>query len=124
MRDLGTLVQDTQPFPDSVIKQLPPRGDDYVPWSQYAQRLLFQHRGYQWEPGDPVFADGTWAVRGVLTIEGERYGAVGEDDAPASAESNAFKRACAKAGIGLHLYQNYWLHKRLEDEHMKEEAGF
>ena len=52
-------------------------------------------------------------MTGLLRLGDETYGAVGEDDAPAAAESNAFKRACAKAGIGLHLYEHYWLHGQL-----------
>lgn len=124
MRTLEALIQDTEPFPEDVVKQLPPRGDNYVSWTHYAQRLLLHHRGYEWEPSDPVYADGTWAVRGVLTLDGERYGSVGEDTAPAAAESNAFKRACAHAGIGLHLYGDFWLHGRLARELSEAEAGF
>lgn len=120
MRDLKALVRDTEPFPDSVIQKLPPRGDPYVPWSHYAQRLLLHHGGYEWRVTHLVHADKTWAVVGELTLEGEVYGAVGEDNTPTSAESNAFKRACAHAGIGLHLYQDFWLHGRL----LQEEAGF
>lgn len=121
MRELKTLVQDTTPFPDNVIKQLPPRGDSYVSWHQYAQRLLLHHGGYEWRPTQLMKDGDVWAVAGELTIDGEIYGAVGEDDSPTSAESNAFKRACAKAGIGLHLYQDYWLHGRLSEELHKED---
>lgn len=113
MRDLNVLVRDTEPFPDSVIQQLPPRGDSYVSWNQYAQRLLLHHGGYEWRVTSLTFADSTWAAVGELTLGDEVYGAVGEDNTPTSAESNAFKRACAHAGIGLHLYDNYWLHGRL-----------
>jgi hypothetical protein len=49
----------------------------------------------------------------------EVYGAVGEDKTPTAAESNAFKRACAKAGIGLHLYDHYWLHRELERQNVE-----
>ena len=114
MRSREELTRDTAPFPDSVIKQLPPRGDNYVPWTHYAQRLLLHHGGYSWTARQATYADNTWVVVGNLTIGDETYGAVGEDDAPAAAESNAFKRACAKAGIGLHLYEDFWLHERLQ----------
>lgn len=114
MRERDQLIEDTEPFPDSIIKQLPPRGDNYVSWPHYAQRLLLKHGGYQWKPTSMTFQNGVWAVMGELTLEGEVYGSVGEDDAPAAAESNAFKRACAKAGIGLHLYGDFWLHERLK----------
>ncbi len=114
MRSRDELIRDTEPFPDSIIEQLPPRGDNYVTWTHYAQRLLLYYGGFSWEPGDPIFANNLWTVTGVLTLSDERYGAVGEDDAPAAAESNAFKRACAKAGVGLHLYESFWLHDRLK----------
>lgn len=115
MRSRDELIRDTEPFPASVIKTLPPRGDRYVPWHQYAQRLLLHHGGYDWRVTNLIFADGTWAAAGVLTLGDEAYGAVGEDSTPTSAESNAFKRACAHAGVGLHLYDdNYWLHNRLK----------
>lgn len=114
MRDLPTLIEDTEPFPDSIIEQLPPRGDNYVSWPHYAQRLLLKHGGYSWRPTSVMEAGGLWVVMGELDLDGETYGAVGEDNAPAAAESNAFKRACAKAGIGLHLYGNFWLHERLK----------
>lgn len=116
MRSPATLVRDTEPFPKDIIKQLPPRGDDYVSWTHYAQRILLHNGGYSWEPTTALFADNKWVVIGHLTIEDERYGGVGEDTTPTAAESNAFKRACAKAGIGLHLYGDYWLHGRLEEE--------
>ncbi len=119
------LVRDTEPFPDKMIQELPPRGDRYVPWVQYAQRLLLHYGGYTWQVGEVIHADNTWAVIGTLYLgeqpdaDSQSYSAVGEDDSPTAAESNAFKRACAKAGIGLHLYENiekgnpYWLHNQL-----------
>ena len=116
MRSRTNLVRDTEPFPDSVIAHLPPRGDSYVPWYQYAQRLLLHHGGYSWKVTTLTNAGNVWAVAGELTLEDETYGAVGEDNTPTSAESNAFKRACAHAGIGLHLYDDkFWLHRRLQE---------
>ncbi len=115
MRTPEQLIADTAPFPDTLIEKLPPRGDSYVAWYQYAQRLLLVHPGYSWQVSNVVFANDVWAVAGWLTIDDVPYGAVGEADTPTSAESNAYKRACAKAGIGLHLYDEdgYWLHGRL-----------
>ncbi len=115
MRDREALIADTAPFPDTLIEKWPPRGDSYVAGYQYAQRLLLVHPGYSWQVSNMVFANDVWAVAGWLTIDDVPYGAVGEADTPTSAESNAFKRACAKAGIGLHLYDEvgYWLHGRL-----------
>lgn len=116
MRTHDELVRDTKPFSPSVIEKLPPRGDSYVSWTHYAQRILFTYGGYEWHPTSMVYAGDTWAVMGELRIGDETYGAVGEDNTPTAAESNAFKRACAKAGIGLHLYDNYWLHDQLVKE--------
>lgn len=115
MRTPEQLLKDTEPFPDSLISKLPPRGDSYVPWYQYAQRLLLHHPDYSWQVSSVMFANEVWAVVGLLAFDETAYGAVGEGDSPTSAESNAFKRACAKAGIGLHLYDEdgYWLHGRL-----------
>lgn len=119
MRSLSDLIRDTEPFPPAVIKSLPPRGDAYVAWHQYAQRLLLHHGGYSWRVTsvhESHQAD-LWAVAGELTLGDEVYGAVGEDDTPTAAESNAFKRACAHAGVGLHLYdEKFWLHNRLKTE--------
>jgi hypothetical protein len=116
VRDLTTLIRDTKPFASDVIEKLPPRGDSYVSWTHYAQRLLFTHHGYSWRPTAIVEGGEGWAVMGELTLGDEIYGAVGEDKTPTAAESNAFKRACAKAGIGLHLYDHYWLYRELEKQ--------
>jgi hypothetical protein len=87
-----------------------------VPWYVYAQRLLLHHGGYDWVVKSAAFAGNVWVVVGELIIGQELYGAVGEDNSPTSAESNAFKRACAHAGVGLHLYdEKFWLHRRLQE---------
>lgn len=120
MRSLPDLIRDTEPFPPAVIKSLPPRGDSYVPWYQYAQRLLLHHGGYSWRVTSMLNVGDVWAVAGELTLGDEVYGSVGEDNTPTSAESNAFKRACAHAGVGLHLYdEGFWLHGRLIKEREK-----
>jgi len=111
------LIRDTEPFPDSVVETLKATAKrpalSYVSWPHYNQRLLLHYPDYGWEVSSLVAADGVWAVVGALTIDGVRYAGVGEDSTPTSAESNAYKRACAHAGIGLHLYGGYWLHDRL-----------
>lgn len=146
MRTHEQLIEDTTPFPANVIESLPPRGDSYVAWYQYAQRLLLQHGGHRYEvtnvtatpvatkqfqslddndlpevdsQGTPLLITRTqyvYAVSVRLFIDtDEWYDAVGEADSPTSAESNAYKRACAHAGIGLHLYDdNFWLNGRLQ----------
>ena len=115
MRTPEQLIQDTEPFPDALIQQLPPRGDDFVPWYEYAQRLLLQHPDHSYRVLDVTRGDDVWAVVVEFEIEGTAYGAVGEDSTPTAAESNAYKRALSHAGIGLHLYNRsgYWLHGRL-----------
>jgi hypothetical protein len=131
MRTREQLIQDAEPFPDKLVQKLPPRGDSYVPWYQYAQRLLLHHPDHEYRVTSVTYAppytkpndDGeftawvgpVWAVTVQLEIGGLFYSAVGEDDSAAAAESNGYKRACAKAGIGLHLYdeKGYWLHGRL-----------
>ncbi len=112
------LIADTAPFPDKLVQKLPPRGDSYVPWYEYAQRLLLHHPDYSWTVTTIVAGANGWAVAGDLRLEkdGPCYSGTGEDaESVASAESQAYKRACAKAGIGLHLYDEdgYWLHGRL-----------
>lgn len=114
MRTPEQLIADTEPFPAQIIEKLPPRGDSYVSWPHYAQRLLLNYGGYDYRVTSAQHAGDVWAVTVELTIEGETYGAVGEDKSPTAAESNAFKRACAHAGIGLHLYGGFWLHERLK----------
>jgi len=139
VRTHDQLVRDAEPFPDSLISKLPPRGDSYVPWYQYAQRLLLHHPGHSYRvTGVYTAATGAttkvrpsdldkttietvavvWAVAVELEIDGQVFAAVGEDDSPTSAESNAYKRAAAHAGIGLHLYdeEGYWLHRRLQKD--------
>lgn len=116
MRTLEELVRDTEPFPDDVIKRLPPRDEAYVSWQHYAQRLLLHHGGHSYEVTHVVFGDGKWTVAVQLTLGDETYGAVGTDGSADAAESQAYKRACAHAGIGLHLYGSFWLHGRLKRE--------
>lgn len=124
MRELKDLVRDTEPFPQNVIKQLPPRNEDYVPWPQYAQRLLLQHGGHGYRVTHLSFGGGKWAVAVEIQFAGEFYAGVGTDESADSAESQAYKRACAHAGIGLHLYGNFWLHDRLRKDLDADEAGF
>ena len=140
MRSRDQLIQDTEPFPDSLIEQVGPRKDEYVKWHEYAQRLLLQHPGHDYTVTDVTYAPSytypkkdpdtgrltdellwappVWAITVEFIIDGSRYGGVGEDDSPAAAESNAYKRALSHAGIGLHLYnrKGYWLHGRLQKD--------
>ena len=118
MRTTDELRRDATPFADSVIDTLPPRGDRFVTWNQYAQRVLLDHGGHRYSVTNMVMSPkGGVAVSVRLQFaDDEWYDAVGEGDTPTAAESNAYKRACAHAGIGLHLYcddedekNQYWL---------------
>ena len=135
--DLTALVQDAEPFPDSLIKTKPTGYEaDYVPWYEYAQRLLLHHpdHGYRltsitYAPGytypkkdkdgrltdELLWAPPVWAIAVEFEIDGNPYAGVGESDSPTAAESNAYKRALSHRSIGLHLYNRggYWLHRRL-----------
>ena len=132
MRTPEQLITDTAPFPDNIISHVGPRKDAYVKWSHYNQRALLQHPDHDYRvlsvthsPGyfypkkdddgnaHETWAPPVWAVAVEFTFDGSVYAGVGEDDSPTAAESNAYKRACAHAGIGLHLYDDYWLHGRL-----------
>ena len=123
-------VQDAEPFPDSLVKQLPATAKrpalDYVSWYQYAARLLINYPDYEYAVTDVTFGNGLWAVSVSLQLEpdGPTKAATGDDTTPSAAESTAFKRACAKFGIGLHLYfksdERYWLHERLEAQYQTE----
>ncbi len=117
MRTRDQLTADTKPFADKVIKQLPPRNEDYVSWQHYAQRLLLAHGGHRYTVTSVTFGDGQWtvAVR-VQFADDEWYDGVGMDSKADAAESQAYKRACAHAGIGLHLYGEYWLHTVLTQQ--------
>ena len=119
MRTREQIINDTEPFPDSTISQLPGRGGgpplDYVAWTHYNQRILLLHGAHRYEVTNMVFGDGTWAVAVRIFLDSDEwYDGVGEDSNPNAAESNAYKRACAHAGIGLHLYGDFWLHGRLQ----------
>jgi len=124
MRTPEQLIADATPFADGVIKQLPPRGDNYVTWNQYAQRLLLTHGPHRYSVTNLVMSPkgGVAVSVRVQFSDDEWYDAVGEGDTPTSAESNAYKRACAHAGIGLHLYcddkpeNRYWLIGVLHDK--------
>ncbi len=138
MRTPEQLVRDTKPFPAEWIDQAG-SGRTFVSWSEYNQVMLYVHPEADYDVTSVTYAPGyhypvtdddgatteemrwsppVWAVAVQFVIEGTRYAGVGSSDDPLSAESNAYKRACSHAGIGLHLYQKlpktpYWLHDRL-----------
>ena len=130
MRTTKEITADAQPFNDRLIEEIPAGGGrtaSYVSWKHYAQRLLLVHGAHRYtvtsvthgrqvtETRDGPKETYIWAVGvRVQFSDDEWYDAVGEGDTPTSAESNGYKRACAHAGIGLHLYGDYWLVGQLE----------
>ncbi len=120
MRSRDDLLRDTEPFPDKFI-EIKPGGANrpdlsFVSWSHYNQRLLLTYPDHSWRIIALVADGGQWAVAGELTIDGVSYAGVGTDASADNAESQAYKRAAAHAGIGLHLYGGYWLYGRLEKD--------
>lgn len=131
MRTRDQIREAAVPFPDSLIEQVD--GQDYVSWYHYTQRLLTQVGPYRWAVIEmQPDMDGGWVCHGRLGFDidhmGESYDGIGTDEAytdrngkyhrgdPKAAESDAFKRACSKAGFGLHLWagKHYWLEASLE----------
>ncbi len=119
MRTHAQLVNDTQPFPDKLISQTPAGQKrpalDYVAWTNYAQRVLLRHGPHRYSvtsmvpTGDKVSV----SVR-IQFSDDEWYDGAATDTDAEIAESQAYKRACAHGGIGLHLWckdddGGYWL---------------
>ena len=104
------------PFPKSVVKQ-PPKGKfgSYVNHAVYVERLRDSGVDYQWEFEPLIIKDMVVAALGKLIIEGKVYMGAGDVEAPQLqratigealklAESDAFKRACMRFGIGVELW--------------------
>lgn len=129
MRTIDELITDAAPFPDGMIKQTPAGAKrpalDYVAWTDYAQRLLATHGGHRYEITQMVYGGDQWsvAVRVYLDMD-EWYDGAGTDVSADKAESQAYKRACAHAGIGLHLWHKgtFWLPTSLE-KHKEDDNG-
>lgn len=123
MRTLQQLVADAEPFPDKLIDQTPAGSKrpalDYVAWTNYAQRILATHGPHRYEVTQLVYGGDQWSVAVRVYLEpDEWYDGVGTDDTADKAESQAYKRACAHAGIGLHLWHKgtYWLPTSLKQK--------
>ena len=132
MRTRDEIRAAAVPFPKDLVEQKPGHKAAYVSWYHYAQRLLAQVGAYSWSViAIHSDADDGWICIGRLTLdEAEHYDGVGTDESytdskdtyhrgdPKAAESDAFKRACSKAGFGLHLWAgaDYWLEAQLEKD--------
>jgi len=112
------LRDHVRPYPAELIEQRQVGGgrmEDYVTWSNVAQRLLATHGPYSWGVEHivpPQIPDAEWVVAGSiwLTVDGEtnHYSGIGQGRDAKAAESDAFKRAAGKSGCGLHLWAKQW----------------
>ena len=124
-RSITEILEDfSQPIPQEYLKTKPVFKNKqkvgeitYAPWGSYVQLLLKYCPGYCWQIrtqyfGDKVVVEGSLTIKaiegdfiyeatGVQDTENNNYG-----DAIYDAESSALRRACAKAGLGLHLWRN------------------
>ena len=119
MRTSEQLTIDTKPFKPDLIEQIPGSGNrpaiDFVSWNHYTQKILATHGGHTYTVRHMEYTGSSWVVQVRIQFsDDEWYEGLGEDMSALAAESNAYKRACAHAGIGLHLYGSYWLYDYLE----------
>lgn len=102
-----------EPFPRQVIKQLPKGGIqvDFVSWTDKLQRLMQLGLPYDWQivgladsgdPSEPVACHG----RLTIWIDGQErvVDGIGQGRDAKNASTDAFSRACAFLGLGLHLW--------------------
>ncbi len=116
------LADFAQPIPKEYLKTKPvfEKGQKtgeitFAPWGSYVKLLLKYCPGYDWEIRtqylpDKVIVEGRLTIKaiegrfvyeatGVQDADNNNYG-----DAVYDAEASAMRRACAKAGLGLHLW--------------------
>jgi hypothetical protein len=121
------------PFPQELVKKAPAgKFGDYVPHANYVERLRDSGVTYSWYC-EPVYGrvDGIKRIvgaKGTITIEGMgTYQGFGDVDTfklnnekfndgnnLKDAESDAFKRACMRFGLGVELWSGS---KQTEEEH-------
>ena len=104
------------PFPAEVVQD-PPKGKfgKFVNHAVYVERLRDCDVDYEWEFEPIIINDKVIGAIGKLTIDGKVYQGAGDVEAPALArattgeclklaESDSFKRACMRAGLGVELW--------------------
>jgi len=104
------------PFPKEVVQD-PPKGKfgKFVNHAVYVERLRDCDVDYEWEFEPIIINDKVIGAIGKLTIDGNVYQGAGDVEAPALArattgeclklaESDAFKRASMRAGLGVELW--------------------
>jgi len=109
----------SKPLPSSVLetKKLGGRTITYIPWhraclvlDKYAPGWQFRIVGIQ-QIGDELVMTGSLSIPtsdGVITREStgsEKVNTTGYGETAANAESQCFRRCCARFGLGLYLYQ-------------------
>ena len=109
-----------EPFPAKTIKQVPRGGGgtaDFVSWTDKIQRLMQLGVLYDWtivgtfasgDEREPVAVHGrltvkTEASQSVL-IDSRTFDGIGQGRDAKTASTDAFSRACAFLGLGLHLW--------------------
>lgn len=135
------LADLAKPFSDAFIHQKPGQGGgSYVEHNHYVERILLHVGPYKWElveliRGEFDHKDATkqgvtgavWRL--TLNVDGVEavYEEVGDVEHPGNwktdgqrakdAASDAFKRCCMRAGLGLHLWsgKQYFLSRKLEE---------
>ena len=127
-----------KPFPKELVKPAPAgKFGDYVPHANYVERLRDSGVTYSWHC-EPVYGrvDGVKRIvgaKGTITIEGMgTYEGFGDVDTfkinnakfndgtnLKDAESDAFKRACMRFGLGVEL----WSGSTQTEEEASAEAG-
>jgi len=104
------------PFPEEVVQD-PPKGKfgKFVNHAVYVERLRDCDVKYEWEFEPVIINDKIVGAIGKLTIDGLVYQGAGDVEGPALAratlgeclklaESDAFKRASMRAGLGVELW--------------------
>lgn len=104
------------PFPEEVVQD-PPKGKfgKFVNHAVYVERLRDCDVKYEWEFEPVIIENKIVGAIGKLTIDGLVYQGAGDVEAPALqratlgeclklAESDAFKRASMRAGLGVELW--------------------
>jgi len=110
----------SRPLPNSVLetKKVGGREIKYIPWhravlvlDKYAPGWQFRITNIQ-QVGDELIMAGSLAIPtsdcGVVTREStgsEKVNISGYGETAANAESQCFRRCCARFGLGLYLYQ-------------------
>lgn len=127
-RPILEILEDfSKPIPPRFIKKKPvfkringkltKAGEvDYVPWATYIRLLDYYAPGFDWEVRVQYLGDRT-VIEGKLTIKAaegdfvreatgqEESDVDGYGDSTSNAEASALRRACAKLGLGLHLWE-------------------